>query len=172
MHFTLFEATASGRRRGCSENIRRYSPTRTSQTRARKHARPDTHTPTRAPWQIITPTASGEQNAHVGPITALDKGHGTLKTLLLCLSPKPCVCFAWLSEPDLRIFTAIWSPCIPAGLKNVKSSDGAALKMQYAKGFISQVQPSSDLSRRENHVSLFSSIVKKAHAHTKTFIIK
>lgn len=117
MHFTLFEATASGRRRGCSENIRRYSPTRTSQTRARKHARPDTHTPTRAPWQIITPTASGEQNAHVGPITALDKGHGTPKTLLLCLSPKPCVCFAWLSEPDLRIFTAIWSPCIPAGLK-------------------------------------------------------
>ena len=93
MHFILFGATASGRRMGGSE---KSSPIISCTPYEHEHRDTATltHTPTRAPWQIITPTASGEQNAHVGPITALDKGHGTPKNLLLCLSPKPCGCFA------------------------------------------------------------------------------
>lgn len=132
MHFIWFGSTASGRRTGCLEISSATIPC----TRHRHEYRNTlvlTHTPTRAPWQIITPTASGEQNAHVGPITALDKGHGTPKTLLLCLSPKPCVCFAWLNELDLWIFPAFCSLCIPVMLKNVKSSHGTTRKMQYAK---------------------------------------
>lgn len=99
---------------GMLRNIQRYNPMRTSQHR---DAPALTHTPTRAPWQIITPTASGEQNAHEGPITALDKGHGTPKNLLLCLSPKPCVCFACLVKLDLCIFIRLY---ILVALKNDK----------------------------------------------------
>lgn len=132
MHFILFGATAPGRKKGCSET----SSTTIPCARHRHEHRNKlalAHTPTREPWLIITPTASGELNAHVGPITALDKGHGTPKTLLLCLSPKPCVCFAWLHELDLWIFTAFWPRYIPVVLKNVKSSHGTNLKMQYPK---------------------------------------
>lgn len=120
----LFTAKAPG----CKEtSSTRYNPACTSQTWVQKHAPSDTHTFTRAPWQIITPTASREQNAHVGPITALDKGHGTPKTLLLCLSPRPCVCFAWVNELDLRIFTAFCSTRIPVVWGN------QAMEMRYLK---------------------------------------
>lgn len=96
-------------------NIQHHNPMCTSQTWAQKHARSDTHSHT---CTLADNYPSGEQNAHVGPITALDKGHGTPKTLLLCLSPMPCVCFAWLNELDLWLFAAFCSLCIPVVLKN------------------------------------------------------
>lgn len=86
-----------------------------------------THTPTRAPWQIITPTASREQNAHVGPITTLDKGRGTPNTLLLCLPPELCVCFAWLNELYLQIFKAFCSLCIVSMLENGNQSNNSEI---------------------------------------------
>lgn len=111
MHFILFVASPSRYRTVCSET----SP----DPMCPRNTADQTHTPARAPWQIITPTASRELNAHVGPITTLDKGHGTPKTLLLCLSPKLCVCFAWLSELYLQIFKAFCSLCIVSMLENV-----------------------------------------------------
>lgn len=133
MHFLLFGVTAPGCRTGC------YNPLCTSQTWGRKHACADTHSHT-CTLADNYPNSLWREERPCGPHNRFRQEPWTPKTLLLCPSLKPCVCFTWLCELDLSIFTAFCSLCIPMALKYAKSSHGTNLKMFFAKATCLELQ--------------------------------